>query len=473
MQRRRADTAAGSWRAPQPLPASAAPRPAALTAPAVPPEGIRAARSQRERLLDAMIAVAATGGYGSASVARVSRAAGVSSATFYELFKDREDCLLAAYRTVAVGLRDHADPPGASSTPTVRAWCEQARSALEGTIGILEQHRNGARVLLFEAAAAGNALSRERALTEEALVQRARALLQSTPSGAPVVDLPAVALVGAVRGVVALRLLAGEELDAPVLAGELVGWLRSYARRDGLRFSAGPGGRLAHPGASAGVGVGLGLAALPRGRHGLPAAAVSESQRIRIINATAEVVSRDGYAATSVRNIVAGARISRAVFYKHFAGKQDALLEAQHDATRTVLAACDAVFCTGEPWPTRVYSVLRVLLEALASAPAMSDLCLLWPYAAGPLGLQHVEGLPRVFASFLEEGYTLRIRTRRPPRIYSDAITSAIHHIIRRDVAAGETASLPQRLPELAYIALAPFNGATEAAKTVERLSAA
>ncbi len=417
-----------------------------------------------------MIDLAATMGYGSASVARVSRAAGVSSATFYELFKDREDCLLAAYRTLAASLRDRADLPGERSATTPRAWCEQARSAIERALGVLEADPKGARVLLFEARGAGSALTRERALTEEALVRRARGLLDSTPSGGPLVDLPAVALAGAIRGVVALALLAGEQLDAPMLAGELVDWVRCYARRDGVRWTASPHARLAHPGASARVGVGL--AALPRGRHGLPAAAVSESQRIRIINATAEVISRDGYAATSVGDIVAAARISRAVFYQHFAGKQHALLEAQQDATHTVLRACDAVFCTGEPWPTRVYSVLRVLLEAVACAPAMSDLCLLWPYAAGPLAVQHAEGLPRVFASFLEEGYTLRPGARRPPRTYSDAITGAIHHIIRCDVAAGETANLPQRLPELAYIALAPFIGATQAANTIELLSA-
>ena len=86
--------------------------------------------------------------------------------------------------------------------------------------------------------------------------------------------------------------------------------------------------------------------------------------------------------------------------------------------------------------------------------------------------VQHVEGLPRAFASFLEEGYSLGTGARQPPRIYSDAITGAIHHIIRRDVAAGETANLLQRLPGLAYIALAPFIGATEAANTVELLGA-
>ena len=175
--------------------------------------------SQRERLIDAMIDVTGARGFGSASVARVSLAAGVSSATFYELFKDREDCLLAAYRMLAAGLRDHAEPPAPRPAPTVRAWCGEARSAIEGTLGVLERDPNGARVLLFEALAAGGALAGERALTEEALCgaharcSRAPRLLRR------LLDLPAVALVGAIRSVVARRLLAGEQLDAPRAGG--------------------------------------------------------------------------------------------------------------------------------------------------------------------------------------------------------------------------------------------------------------
>ena len=77
---------------------------------------------QRERLIDAMIDVAASQGYVSASVARVSRAAGVSSETFYEHFQDREDCLLAAYRAVATRLGEMTEPPGAPRPRTMKAW---------------------------------------------------------------------------------------------------------------------------------------------------------------------------------------------------------------------------------------------------------------------------------------------------------------------------------------------------------------
>lgn len=48
-------------------------------------------RIQRDRLIDAMIAVAARLGYQDASVEKVITEAGVSRRTFYDLYSDRED----------------------------------------------------------------------------------------------------------------------------------------------------------------------------------------------------------------------------------------------------------------------------------------------------------------------------------------------------------------------------------------------
>ena len=54
-------------------------------------------RSQRERLLEATLRVVAAKGYAAATVADLTREAGVSRTTFYELFEDKEACFLAAY----------------------------------------------------------------------------------------------------------------------------------------------------------------------------------------------------------------------------------------------------------------------------------------------------------------------------------------------------------------------------------------
>jgi AcrR family transcriptional regulator len=62
-------------------------------------DGSRAAvwANQRARMLDAMARAVATKGYARVSVADVVQLAGVSRRTFYEQFRDKEDCFLVAY----------------------------------------------------------------------------------------------------------------------------------------------------------------------------------------------------------------------------------------------------------------------------------------------------------------------------------------------------------------------------------------
>src|SRR3954454_2857364 len=55
--------------------------------------------SQRGRMLDAMAQAVAEKGYAATTVADVIAGAGVSRKTFYEQFRDKEDCFLAAYDT--------------------------------------------------------------------------------------------------------------------------------------------------------------------------------------------------------------------------------------------------------------------------------------------------------------------------------------------------------------------------------------
>ncbi len=58
-------------------------------------------QSQRNRLLMAMVDAVAARGYSQTSVADVLERSGVSRATFYAQFKDKEDCFRAAYETAA------------------------------------------------------------------------------------------------------------------------------------------------------------------------------------------------------------------------------------------------------------------------------------------------------------------------------------------------------------------------------------
>jgi AcrR family transcriptional regulator len=73
---------------------------------------------------------------------------------------------------------------------------------------------------------------------------------------------------------------------------------------------------------------------LPHGPHQLARSEVARNQRMRIHGATIEAIAERGYEATSVRQIIALAGVSRRSFYEHFTSKEDCFL-----ATFDVLAA--------------------------------------------------------------------------------------------------------------------------------------
>ena len=83
---------------------------------------------QRERLLASMVALASRQGYPAVSIAEISTHAGVSSATFYEQFADKEDCLLAAYQQAAAGVLERMPP-----LDSVADWQEASRTVVQRT----------------------------------------------------------------------------------------------------------------------------------------------------------------------------------------------------------------------------------------------------------------------------------------------------------------------------------------------------
>ena len=109
------------------------------------------AHSQRERILNAMAATCASKGFGATTIADIVEAAGVSRATFYELFKDKEDCLQAS---MELSLADAMGRIVEVYSPD-KPWATMVRDATLTFLELLASRPNFARMALIEAPAAG------------------------------------------------------------------------------------------------------------------------------------------------------------------------------------------------------------------------------------------------------------------------------------------------------------------------------
>jgi AcrR family transcriptional regulator len=108
-------------------------------------------RSQRERLLAAVVRAAAAKGYGATTVADILDEAGVGRETFYELFEDKRACALAAHTILADNLEDHVR--AAYMQPG--EWPERARNAVAATLEWFASDPAAARFMLVELGSIG------------------------------------------------------------------------------------------------------------------------------------------------------------------------------------------------------------------------------------------------------------------------------------------------------------------------------
>jgi AcrR family transcriptional regulator len=161
--------------------------------------------NQRRRLLEAVPAAVREKGFAALTVEDICGRAGVSRRTFYENFRDAEDCFLASYRHHEQEL---VTVVGAAATVGGN-WQERARLALLALLRYLAQRPDVAHMAVIEVHAAGPAAIAERdraiALLRSLIGEEA---LAAAPDPAPRLLLEVIA--GAILQLVYGRVLEGE-----------------------------------------------------------------------------------------------------------------------------------------------------------------------------------------------------------------------------------------------------------------------
>jgi AcrR family transcriptional regulator len=136
-------------------------------------------------MLAAMAGALAEHGYAGATVSRVLERAGVSRRTFYEQFKDKDDCLLAAYDNAE--RRAWAQAAAASAGVPAGDWPRRVHAAVGAVLGFLAAEPPAARLFTLEARAAGPAIAER----HRRMLDRAATLLRAgNRGGLGAADLP-------------------------------------------------------------------------------------------------------------------------------------------------------------------------------------------------------------------------------------------------------------------------------------------
>lgn len=408
------------------------------------------------RLREAMIAVAAEEGYSGASVSRVLERAGLSRATFYQYFCSREDCFLAAYRSIAAYLLAEL-----GARPGFDSRGPRPEALVSGLLEAAAAYPDHALVLLLESRAGPSAVRDEHGRLVAALDTYAvsRGRVSSVP-------LPGAALLGALGGIVSNRLLEADSASLPLLAGPFLAWLEAYRvpARHARDFPGWErlGGRLEpFPEAPPPRQPEL----LPRGSTALSAEVAETALRGRILAAMARLAAQRGYAAVSIAEIAAAARVSRRAFYASFSSKESAFLAAQAESLRSAIASASAAFCLAPSWPEAVWSSTEATLAFMAANPDLVALGVGEVYAAGREAVRRSEQSQGAFRIFLEPAFAVypAVAGVGCREFISQAVASAVHGLMRRQLVRGRVDAMRSMLPQAVFVILAPFLGAGEA----------
>ena len=161
---------------------------------------------QRARLLAAMFDVVWERGAAHVTVADVSTRSGVSRRTFYELFDDRDDCLLAAFDEAI----DHVTAVVIPGYEGSGQWRERIRNALCGLLDVFDQQPGIARLLVIESLAAGPLALQRRARILQTLAKIMDDGREASNTTREIPALTAEGVVGAVLSVIHARLVSDD-----------------------------------------------------------------------------------------------------------------------------------------------------------------------------------------------------------------------------------------------------------------------
>jgi AcrR family transcriptional regulator len=165
-----------------------------------------------------------------------------------------------------------------------------------------------------------------------------------------------------------------------------------------------------------------------------------DTQQRRLLLAMAQLVGKNGYADTSIAQVIERAGVSRKTFYEHFTDKQACFLEAYAELTGLLV---EALVAEGERTAEdgRTEAQLRRYLDALSRDPLVARAFIIEVLTSGPEGLAAREAVNRRFADLVFA------HTSEDPLVRK-AVIGGVNDVVAGAILAGQEDFRPL-LPKL------------------------
>ncbi|HEV3093905.1 MAG TPA: TetR/AcrR family transcriptional regulator [Solirubrobacteraceae bacterium] len=394
------------------------------------------AENQRRRMHGAMIEAVAANGYGRTSVKQVVTLAGVSRRAFYEQFANKQECFLATLDLIAA----HTLTRIAESYRASQGTLEQRLGiALTSFAEIVRANPKGSRVMLVDAPSAGPAGWARLTQTLATFESRLAASFAHAPNTAPLPGPVARAIVGGLRRATFVVLVEDRADELPAMVEDMLSWALVFK-------TAAPSPLAGRP-----------RAVPAQSRLG------GEDDRARVLRSALELAALEGYANLTPMRIADEAGVSIDTFFDLFDDMEACFLAAVQKLGQEVREAVSDPGLAGAQWPYAVRRALDALMRYFAARPANAQTIATGVFAMGQRAVDLGAQLAAEVAAKLTAGAPGEPLTA----LAKEGIEGAIWHTIYSQTAKGGPSTLPELSDYLAYVVLAPYLGAEEAARIV------
>jgi AcrR family transcriptional regulator len=191
--------------------------------------------------------------------------------------------------------------------------------------------------------------------------------------------------------------------------------------------------------------------------HPTSAPDLGGDQRQRIIDAMIDSCAEKTYAATTITDIVARARISRTTFYKQFDDKRTCFDAAVGHCIEQLQAVAASAHDRDEAPADAVRKATSAVIEALAERPGLAQLLTGDAIAVDPQVIEcyRKATIPALEGLWSRSDGAAQAQAHSDPRL---AFGKA-QVLILNQIALGQADRLPDLLPEIVYLAVSPFGG--------------
>jgi AcrR family transcriptional regulator/DNA-binding MarR family transcriptional regulator len=202
---------------------------------------------------------------------------------------------------------------------------------------------------------------------------------------------------------------------------------------------------------------------------------VEETQRTKILEATATLVAERGVAALTLGDMMARAGVSRRVFYECFDGRDACLLAAFDLGVERAVERIAPAYTAQSRWRDAIRAGLAELLRFIDDQPTLGRLCIVHSLSGGPVLLRRRAEVQATLWEVVDRGRVEGAPGRNePPPVVAEGVVGAVLTVIQTRLLARD-AEPPDERPTIelfgslmSLIAL-PYLGAGAARRELTR----